>query len=121
MNDKIAMKSESLKCIRCSALLSNPLQQLEIEVQVLIDGENNYKPMRRVKEDNSPTEITLNETGLNPKDLINRRLDDVCAIVVHIPNKLTVDDDCVRKRNMHLKNLYAIELDQININRKCNV
>ncbi|CAH8874385.1 unnamed protein product [Trichobilharzia szidati] len=140
VNDKIAMKSESLKCIRCSALLSNPLQQLEIEVQVLIDGENNCKPMRRVKEDNSPMEITLNMapwrlckllnvtqsnlltgTGLNPKDLINRRLDNVCAIVVHIPNKLTVNDDCVRKRNMHLKNLYAIELDQININRKCNM
>ncbi|CAH8652898.1 unnamed protein product [Heterobilharzia americana] len=135
VSHEISSKPENLKCIRCSALVSNPLQRSEVEVQVRIKDESYQMPMNKLKEYQSPSvELTLNmaswrlckllnitrsnllvESGLNSKNLINRRLDNVYAIVVTISNKVTVHDS-VQKHNTYLKHLYAIELDEIENN-----
>ncbi|XP_018645806.1 hypothetical protein Smp_162860 [Schistosoma mansoni] len=132
-NDKIKYfsKQENLKCVRCLSILSNPLQRLELEVQVLINFDDDQSTVNKLKRHKSSVELTLNmaswrlckllnvtpsnllkESGLNAQELVNRHLDNVIGIVVHIPNKVFPVDN-VQNCNDYLRNIYVIELDQM--------
>ncbi|CAH8678800.1 unnamed protein product [Schistosoma rodhaini] len=132
-NDKIKYfsKQENLKCVRCLSLLSNPLQRLELEVQVSINFDDDQSAVNKLKRHKSSVELTLNmaswrlckllnvtqsnllkESGLNAQELVNRHLDNVIGVVVHIPNKVFPVDN-VQKCNGYLRNIYVIELDQM--------
>ncbi|CAH8564337.1 unnamed protein product [Schistosoma turkestanicum] len=124
-------KQENLKCVRCLAHLSNPLQRLELEVQVLINFDNDQSNVNKLKRHKSSVEFTLNmaswrlckllnvtqsnllkESGLNAQDLVNCNLDNVIGIIVHIPNKVFSTNN-LQKYTGHLRNIYVIELDQM--------
>ncbi|VDP78603.1 unnamed protein product [Schistosoma mattheei] len=57
---KYFSKQENLKCVRCLALLSNPLERLETEVQVLINFDNDQSTVNKLKRHKSSVELTLN-------------------------------------------------------------
>lgn len=56
--------------------------------------------------------LSLQGSGLNAQKLLNCHLDNVIGIVVHIPNKVFSIDN-VQKYNGYLRNIYVIELDQM--------
>ncbi|CAH8648721.1 unnamed protein product [Schistosoma intercalatum] len=128
---KYFSKQENLKCVRCLALLSNPLERLETEVQVLINFDNDQSTVNKLKRHKSSVELTLNMaswrlckllnvtqsnllkgSGLTAQKLVNCHLDNVIGIVVHIPNKVFSIDN-VQKYSGYLRNIYVIELDQM--------
>ncbi|KAK4475207.1 hypothetical protein MN116_002286 [Schistosoma mekongi] len=128
---EVNSKQETLKCIRCAALLSNPLQRIELEVQVLIHFDRDLMSVNQSKRYKSSVEFTLNmtssrlckllnvtpsnllkESGLKSQDLINCHLDNVSAIVAYIPN-IVFPVDSVQKHPIYLRNPYVIELDQV--------
>ncbi|KAH8867304.1 60S ribosomal L8 [Schistosoma japonicum] len=128
---EVNSKQETLKCVRCAALLSNPLQRIELEVQVIIHFDQDLMSVNQSKRYKSSVEFTLNmtssrlckllnvtqsnllkESGLKSQDLINCHLDNVTAIVAYIPN-IVFPVDSVQKYPTYLRNPYVIELDQI--------